>query len=80
MKISAKRMAVLREHIRSESKHDMEALLAGMTSDCFNDVVGCRSHLWDRSKLLSDIVNIGKVSPILPCEFVAFSAPTKTVS
>ena len=40
MKISEERMAVLREHIRAESEHDMEALLAGMTSDCFNDVVG----------------------------------------
>jgi hypothetical protein len=40
MKISAKRMAVLREHIRAESEHDMDALLAGMTSDCFNDVAG----------------------------------------
>ena len=40
MKISAKRMAVLREHIRAETEHDMDALLAGMTSDCFNDVAG----------------------------------------
>ena len=40
MKISAERMEVLREHIRAESEHDMDALLAGMTSDCFNDVVG----------------------------------------
>jgi steroid delta-isomerase-like uncharacterized protein len=40
MKISAKRMAVLREHVRAESEHDMETLLAGMTSDCFNDVAG----------------------------------------
>ena len=40
MKISAKRMAILREHIRAESEHDMDALLAGMTSDCFNDVAG----------------------------------------
>src|ERR1700726_5311673 len=40
MKISAKRMAALREHIRAESEHDMDALLAGMTSDCFNDVAG----------------------------------------
>ena len=31
MKISERRMAVLREHIRAESEHDMEALLAGMT-------------------------------------------------
>ena len=40
MKISEKRMAVLRAHIKAESEHDMEALLAGMTPDCFNDVVG----------------------------------------
>jgi steroid delta-isomerase-like uncharacterized protein len=40
MKISAKRMAVLREHIRAESEYDMKTLLAGMTSDCFNDVAG----------------------------------------
>ena len=40
MKISEKRMAVLREHIGAESEHDMKALLAGMTPDCFNDVVG----------------------------------------
>jgi steroid delta-isomerase-like uncharacterized protein len=40
MKISAKRMAILREHVRAESEHDMETLLAGMTSDCFNDVAG----------------------------------------
>ena len=40
MEISAKRMAVLREHIRAESDQDMEALLGGMTSDCFNDVAG----------------------------------------
>ena len=33
MKISEKRMTVLREHIRAESEHDMEALLAGMTND-----------------------------------------------
>ena len=40
MKISPKRMEVLREHIRAESEHDMNTLLAGMTSDAFNDVVG----------------------------------------
>jgi steroid delta-isomerase-like uncharacterized protein len=42
MNISKKRMAVLSEHIRAESEHDLDALLAGMTSDCFNDVVGVR--------------------------------------
>jgi steroid delta-isomerase-like uncharacterized protein len=40
MQISAKRMAALREHIRAESEHDMDALLGGMTPDCFNDVTG----------------------------------------
>jgi hypothetical protein len=40
MLVSEKRMAVLREHIRAESEHDMDALLGGMTPDCFNDVVG----------------------------------------
>ena len=40
MPISAKRMAILREHVRAESEHDIDALIGGMTSDCFNDVVG----------------------------------------
>jgi steroid delta-isomerase-like uncharacterized protein len=40
MKISAERMAVLREHVRAESEHAIDVLLAGMTSDCFNDVAG----------------------------------------
>ena len=40
MPISAKRLAVLREHIRAESVHNIDALLGGMTPDCFNDVVG----------------------------------------
>ena len=31
MTISAKRIASLREHIRAESEHDMDALLGGMT-------------------------------------------------
>ena len=31
MQISAKRMAALREHIRAESEHDMDTLIAGMT-------------------------------------------------
>ena len=40
MQISAKRMAALREHIRAESEHDMDTLIAGLTQDCFNDVAG----------------------------------------
>jgi len=39
MRIPKRRLAVLREHINAESSHDMRALLEGMTSDCFNDVV-----------------------------------------
>jgi steroid delta-isomerase-like uncharacterized protein len=38
MRIDKKRLAVLREHIEAESSHNMEGLLDGMTSDCFNDV------------------------------------------
>jgi len=38
MRIPKKRLAVLREHINSESSHDMQNLLLGMTPDCFNDV------------------------------------------
>jgi hypothetical protein len=37
MPISAKRMAILREHVRAESVHDMDALIGGMTQDCFSD-------------------------------------------
>ena len=39
MRIPKRRLDVLREHINAESSHDMRALLEGMTSDCFNDVV-----------------------------------------
>jgi steroid delta-isomerase-like uncharacterized protein len=38
MSLRAQRLAEIREHIKAESTHDMQALLAGMTSDCFNDV------------------------------------------
>lgn len=32
------RMALLREHIKAESDHDMEAVLDGFTRDGFNDI------------------------------------------
>jgi steroid delta-isomerase-like uncharacterized protein len=38
MQIPKKRLAVLREHIKAESSHNIKELLEGMTSDCFNDV------------------------------------------
>lgn len=38
MRISKRRLEVLREHIEAESTHNMKALLDGMTRDCFNDV------------------------------------------
>jgi steroid delta-isomerase-like uncharacterized protein len=38
MSLRSQRLAEIREHIKAESTHDMKALLAGMTSDCFNDV------------------------------------------
>jgi len=39
MRIPKRRLAVLREHIKAESSHNMRDLLDGMTSNCFNDVV-----------------------------------------
>ncbi len=36
--ISAERQAVLDEHLRAESEHDLAALIDGFTDDCFNDV------------------------------------------
>jgi steroid delta-isomerase-like uncharacterized protein len=38
MSLRSERLAEIREHIKAESSHDMHALIAGMTSDCFNDV------------------------------------------
>jgi steroid delta-isomerase-like uncharacterized protein len=38
MSLRAQRLAEIREHIKAESTHNMEALLEGMTGDCFNDV------------------------------------------
>ena len=38
MRISKTRLAVLREHIKAESTHNIEELLEGMTANCFNDV------------------------------------------
>jgi hypothetical protein len=40
MPISAERVAILREHVHAESVHDIDALIGGMTPDCFNDIVG----------------------------------------
>jgi steroid delta-isomerase-like uncharacterized protein len=34
----AKMLQTLREHIVAESTHDMDAVLDGMTSTCFNDI------------------------------------------
>ena len=38
MTLHAQRFDEIRKHIKAESTHDMEALLAGMTADCFNDI------------------------------------------
>ena len=40
MSISAKRMAVLREHAAPRAHTTSMPSIGGMTSDCFNDVVG----------------------------------------
>lgn len=36
--IQARRLKVIRDHIRQESQHDMESLLDGMVTDCVTDV------------------------------------------
>lgn len=38
MTLRTQQFAEIRKHIRAESTQDMQALLDGMTSDCFNDV------------------------------------------
>jgi steroid delta-isomerase-like uncharacterized protein len=50
MPISAERVAILREHIRAESVHDIDALIGGMTSDCFNDVTGAAEPFVGRTQ------------------------------
>ena len=77
MKISAKRMAV--EHIRAESEHDMDALIAGMTFDCFNDVVGVPKPFVGPEQTAERYRKHTEGSPILPYESAVFSARTKTV-
>ena len=36
--VSPERMAVLDDHLKAESTHDLDHLMAGFTDDCFNDV------------------------------------------
>jgi steroid delta-isomerase-like uncharacterized protein len=38
MSLREQRFTEIREHVKAESTHDIEALLKGMTNDCFNDV------------------------------------------
>jgi len=38
MSMLKRRLAEIREHIKAESTHDMDALIKGMTRDCFNDI------------------------------------------
>ena len=38
MSLKARRLAILREHIKAESTHDMEGVLDGFTARCFNDI------------------------------------------
>ena len=76
MHISAKHMAILREHIRAESVHDMDALIGGMTSDCFNDVVARRNRLLGRSRQRNATASIGRAFQTSRCECAASYAPT----
>ncbi len=36
--LKARRLAILREHIKAESTHDMAGVLDGFTARCFNDI------------------------------------------
>src|SRR6516162_4615155 len=65
MTLRNQRLAEIREHIKAESSHDMPALLAGMTSDCFNDVAAVRSRFEARNESLSATENIGQAFLIL---------------
>ena len=77
MKVSEKRMAVLREHVRAESEHDINALLSGMAPDCFNDVVGVPKPFVGPEQTAERYRRHWEgFFPILPCASAAFSVPT----
>src|SRR5215469_248678 len=76
MKVSAKRMAVLREHVRAESEHNMEALLSGMTPDCFNDVVGVSKPFVGPEQTAERYRRHWEGFQILPCVSAAVSVPS----
>ena len=81
MLVSTKRMAVLRDHIRAESEHDMDALLGGMTLDCFNDVVGVPKPFVGPEQTAERYrKHLGKAFLTSQCESVASCAPTHRVS
>ena len=80
MLVSAKRMAVLREHIRAESEHDMDALLGGMTPDCFNDVVGVPKPFVGPEQTAERYRKHWEGFPDFTVQSVAFCAPMIRVS
>jgi len=63
MTLRSQRLAEIREHIKAESSHDMQALLAGMTSDCFNDVAAVPKPFRGRNESPSATENIGQAFP-----------------
>ena len=80
MPISAERMAILREHVRAESEHDIDALLGGMTSECFNDVVGVPEPFVGPTQTAERYRKHWTGFLTLRCEFAASCAPTNRVS
>ena len=62
---------------RKRARH--EALIAGMTSDCFNDVVGVPKPFVGPEQTAERYRKHWEGSPILPYESAVFSARTKTV-
>ena len=61
MSLRSQRLAEIREHIKAESSHDMKALLAGMTGDCFNDVAAVPKPFRGPKRVAERYRNIGQV-------------------
>ena len=65
MTLRNQRLAEIREHIKAESSHDMQALLAGMTSEASMTLPQCQSRFEARNELPSATENIGQAFLIL---------------
>ena len=74
MLISAKHMAILREHVRAESVHDIDALIGGMTPNCFNDIVGAPEPFVGPSKQRNAIASASDATSRVASPVTVFRA------